>query len=57
MLAVIGESLQRRDTVEFAVDHGVDAIKLSSMQARLRKAIYGEGQVDEKNPEDQDELW
>ncbi|NQV80750.1 MAG: hypothetical protein HQ495_09360 [Alphaproteobacteria bacterium] len=56
LLAAIGESLQHRDAVEVAVDHGIDAVKLSSMRARLRAAVYDET-VGPPDSEDQDELW
>ena len=56
LLAAIGESLQHRDAVEVAVDHGIDAVKLSSMRTRLKAAVYDEV-PSAAVLDDQDEIW
>ncbi len=56
LLAAIGESLQHRDAVEVAVDHGIDAVKLSSMRTRLKAAVYDEV-PSAAALDDQDEIW
>ena len=56
LLAAIGESLKHRDAVEVAVDHGIEAVKLSSMRTRLKAAVYDEV-PSAAALDDQDEIW
>lgn len=56
LLAAVSESLSDQETVEVAINQGIEAVKLSSMRSRLRAVVDGTP-MNDPSASDESEIW
>ncbi len=56
LLAAVSESLSDQETVEVAINQGIEAVKLSSMRSRLRAVVDGTPMHD-SSASGESEIW